>query len=111
MSGCFARVPANQRDSATKLAMSRRSRKFFLMYHCWISTPKNSSFVASIFRKKLLERKGRRGIFKKDFLFADAGKTNSHAKVEPTSSRSILKLLRPHWLSKYGNNTALSSAL
>jgi len=33
----------------------RCSLKIFLMYHCWISTATNSSFVASILRKKLLE--------------------------------------------------------
>jgi len=59
------------------------------MYHCWISTPTNSSFVASIFRIELLWPEHWRRIFKNILFSQRLEKLIPIADLEPASSRNI----------------------
>jgi hypothetical protein len=59
------------------------------MYHCWILTPTNSIFVASIFRKKLPRQERQRRILKillRSQLFE---KPIQIARLAPASSLNI----------------------
>jgi len=59
------------------------------MYHCWISAPTNSSFVASIFRIGLLLPEHERRILKNISFSQRLEKPIPIADLEPASSRNI----------------------